>query len=113
MLKAILAVIIALVVVEGCATKIYGRAGVLTDYEKTEMSCREIDMEVARTSGFVEQVKLESQFSARDVFAILGDLGIGNYMEKNAALESAENRIAQLRDQSSAKGCHSGAEARR
>ena len=103
--RALFAIVITLVALQGCATKIYGRSGVLTDYEKTEMSCREIDLETARTYGFIEQVNRESQFSARDVLAIFGDLGIGNYMEKTAALESAENRIAQLRAQGAAKGC--------
>jgi len=105
--RALFAVVIALLALQGCATKIYGRSGVLTDYEKTEMSCREIDLETARTHGFIEQVNQESKFSVRDVFAILGDLGIGNYMEKTAALESAQNRIAQLRAQGTAKGCNS------
>lgn len=69
------------------------------------MTCREIDLETAKVSGFVEQVNKESEFSGRDVLAILGDFGIGNSMEKSAALESASKRVEQLRAQRDAKNC--------
>lgn len=92
--------------IQGCATKTYGRQGTLTGYEKDTMTCREIDLEMAKVRGFVDQVNKESEFSGRDVLAILGDFGIGNNMEKSAALESANKRIGQLRDQRDAKKCN-------
>ncbi len=76
----------------GCATKHYGRQGTLTAYEKETMSCREIDLEIAKVRGFVDHVNKESEFSGRDVLAALGDFGIGNSLERGAAIESANNR---------------------
>lgn len=40
--------------------------------------------------------------------AILGDFGIGNGMEKSAALESANKRLEQLGEQRNAKKCGAG-----
>lgn len=110
MLRSVLLVtaIASVLFVQGCATKTYGRQGALTTYEKDTLTCREIDLEVARTRGFVEHVNKESQFSGRDVLAILGDLGIGNSLERSAALESANTRIEQLRDLRAAKKCEPG-----
>ncbi len=92
-------------VLQGCATKHYGRQGMLTSYEKTSMSCREIDLEMAKVRGFIDQVNEESEFSGRDVLAILGDFGVGNSMERGAALKSANKRLKELGDLRTAKGC--------
>lgn len=110
MLRSVLLVtaISSVLFVQGCATKTYGRQGALTAYEKDTFTCREIDLEIARTRGFVEYVNKESQFSGRDVLAILGDFGIGNSLERSAALESANTRIEQLRDLRAAKKCEPG-----
>ena len=91
--------------IQGCATKIYGRQGTLTSYEKETLTCREIGLEAAKVRGFIDYINKESEFSGRDVLAILGDLGIGNNLEKSAALESANKRLEQLRDLSDAKKC--------
>ena len=69
------------------------------------MSCREIDLEMAKVSGFIDHVNKESEFSGRDVLALLGDFGIGNSMERGAAMESAKNRLGDLRDLKSVKSC--------
>lgn len=96
---------LVLLSIQGCATKTYGRQGSLTSFEKDSMTCREIDLEIAKVNGFTEHVNKESEFSGRDVFAILGDFGIGNNLEKSAALESANKRTEQLRFQRDAKKC--------
>lgn len=61
----------------------------------------------AKVRGFMDHVNKESEFSGRDVLAILGDFGIGNNMEKSAAIESANKRLEQLRVQHNAKKCSS------
>lgn len=94
--------------VQGCATKTYGRQGTLTSYEKDSMTCREIELETAKVQGFVDYVNKESEFSGRDVLAILGDFGVGNGMEKSAALKSANKRIEQLGEQRNTKKCVAG-----
>lgn len=104
----LVASMLALLTIQGCATKTYGRQGTLTSYEKDTMTCREIDLEMAKTKGFVEHVNKESEFSGRDVLAILGDFGIGNNLEKSAAIESANKRVEQLREQRDAKKCSVG-----
>jgi hypothetical protein len=96
---------LVLISVQGCATKNYGRQGTLTSYEKETMTCREIDMETAKVRGFIDHVNNESKFSGRDVLAILGDFGIGNNMEKSAAMDSANKRLVQLGELRNAKKC--------
>lgn len=80
----------------GCATKHYGRQGVLTDYEKDNLTCREISLEQAKVDGFVQQVKAGGRFNGKTVLGFAGDFGIGNGMEKRAAMRSAKGRAASL-----------------
>jgi hypothetical protein len=94
-----------LLAVSGCATKMYGKQSALTNFEKNTLTCRELDIETAKVNGFIAYVNQESKFSFRDAAAIVGDLYIGNYMEKKSALESANARLAELQAQSSAKSC--------
>lgn len=90
---------------QGCATKTYGRQGNLTSFERGSMTCREIDLETAKTKGFIDRVNKESEFSGKDVLAFLGDFGIGNSMERTAAMESANKRVDELDALRSAKKC--------
>lgn len=92
--------------IQGCATKNYGKQGILTHYEKEVMTCREIDLESAKVRGFIDYVKKESELSGRDVLAFFGDLTIGNNLEKSAALDSADKRLDQLRELREAKKCN-------
>ncbi|WP_208600731.1 hypothetical protein [Pseudomonas graminis] len=93
---AILGVIVAAVALAGCSTKNYGRQPDLTSFEKTSLSCREIDLEQAKVKGFIQHVNQESGFDGRSVLSFLGDFGIGNTMEKHNALASATTRLAEL-----------------
>ena len=104
-MKNLIVVASLLFLFTGCATKMYGRQGNLTGFEKTTMSCREIDLEIAKINGFIDHVIKESKFSGRDVLAIIGDLGIGNTMEKSASLDSATERLTQLNNLRAAKKC--------
>jgi hypothetical protein len=99
--------VLVVISIQGCATKTYGRQGSLSTFEKNTMSCREMDLEIAKTRGFIDLVNKESEFSGRDVLAILGDFGIGNSMEKSAAIESANKRLEQLETQRNTKKCGS------
>ena len=89
----------------GCATKHYGRLAPLTVYEKSNFSCREIDIEIAKVQGFIDQVENESRFNEKSVLSFLGDFGIGNVMEKDAALDSARARLKDLQDLKVARRC--------
>ncbi|NPT54902.1 hypothetical protein [Paraburkholderia elongata] len=93
------------VLLSGCATKHYGREGELTQYEKSTMNCREIALESAKVDGFVRHVDDESQFNGRSILSFLGDFGIGNVLEKDAALDSAQTRQTELWAISTQRGC--------
>jgi hypothetical protein len=101
----IVASILAIVSIQGCATKTFGRQGELTSFERESMTCREIALESAKVNGFISQVNTESAFSGKDVLAFLGDFGIGNNLERSAALESASRRLTQLDAARLAKDC--------
>lgn len=98
-------VAIAILALSGCATKNYGRQGELTDYERKTMTCREIALEEAKVMGFLEHVEKESEFDGRSVLSFLGDFGVGNLMEKDSAIKSANTRLRQLKDISTQRGC--------
>lgn len=97
--------------VSGCATKNYGRQGEVTSYERSTLTCREIDIETAKVHGFLAHVNTESEFDGRSVLSFLGDFGVGNVMEKSSAMESATKRLAQLQEARSSRACGSPAEA--
>lgn len=101
----IIALSLGAALLAGCATKHYGRMGELTPMERDTLTCREIALDRARTQGFIEKVNKDSQFDDKDVLALLGDLGIGNAMEKDAALKSANARMNQLDALATAKSC--------
>ncbi|HHE6471481.1 TPA: hypothetical protein ACPFI9_004120 [Providencia rettgeri] len=109
-MKSLLLGLICLSILSGCATKNYGRQGVLTDYEKSTMTCREIEMEQAKIHGYLQHVEKESEFDGRSVLSFLGDFGIGNTMEKNSAIESANKRMMQLQELRLQKKCNSSTE---
>lgn len=100
---AILGMSMAAVALAGCSTKNYGRQPDLTSFEKTALSCREIDLEQAKVQGFIQHVNEESGFDGRSVLSFLGDFGIGNTMEKHNALASATTRLAELNNLRSTK----------
>lgn len=95
-MKRLIAVAVFAVLASGCATKNYGRQGDVTDMERTTMTCRELDLEIAKVHGFIERVERESEFNLLSVLSFLGDGGIGNVLEKRAAMNSARDRLDVL-----------------
>lgn len=67
-------------------------------------------MEQAKIHGYLQHVEKESEFDGRSVLSFLGDFGIGNTMEKNSAIESANKRIMQLQELRLQKKCNSSTE---
>lgn len=103
--RAFLFTALAVVAVAGCSTKNYGRQPELTSFERQTMTCREIDLEEAKVHGFLAHVRDEAQFDGRSVLSFLGDFGIGNLMERDAAVDSANKRLVQLSDAKSRQRC--------
>lgn len=104
-MKKIVIAVSLLIVLAGCATKNYGRSGNLTAFEQQTLTCREIELEEAKTQGFLDHINSESQFDGRSVLSFLGDFGIGNVMEKNSAVKSANDRLHQLSGLKAARNC--------
>lgn len=89
----------------GCATKQFPQAVSMTDFERTAMTCHDIDLEMAKTLGTQRAIDDRAKFSGADVVAFLGDWGIGNAMAKSAAEKSVHARLGELNDLRAAKGC--------
>ena len=99
------ALLLAVVFAPGCATKQYAREDPLAASEKETLTCKEIAVKSAEARAFIDRINKESEFSGLDVLAILIDFGVGNYLEKSAALGSAERRLEELRELADAKKC--------
>ncbi|MFA4914295.1 MAG: hypothetical protein EON54_11345 [Alcaligenaceae bacterium] len=102
-----LSLCLLVIALAGCSTKNYGRQGAVSDYERQTLTCREIEIETAKVHGYLAQIGKESEFDGRSVLSFLGDFGIGNTMEKNAAMEAANKRLSQLQAISTARRCGS------
>ncbi|MBS1191221.1 MAG: hypothetical protein H6R10_3013 [Rhodocyclaceae bacterium] len=99
---------LAALLLPGCSTVEYGRQGSLSDYETKAMSCQDIDQEMTRVVGFVEQVNTSTRHSWYNIPAVLETHWIGNSREKSLALESANSRMVQLWTLRDSKKCGNG-----
>lgn len=104
-MKVAVVLIVMGVTLVGCSTKNYGRQGSLTEYESSRMTCSDIELEEAKVHGWIDRVNQESSFDSKDALAIMGDFGIGNSMEKKAAIKSANARLCQLQTVAVSKQC--------
>ncbi|WP_235025341.1 hypothetical protein [Caballeronia terrestris] len=93
----------------GCATKQFASVGEVTPFERTTLTCREIDIEMAKTQGVQKTISEQDKFDGRSVLAFLGDFGIGNAMARSAAEDSAIKRMGELQATRAQKGCTSAA----
>lgn len=89
----------------GCATKQYAQVGDVTTYEKTTLTCREIDIEMAKTQGVQQSISETDKFDGKSVLAFLGDFGIGNAMARSSAEDSATKRMGDLQALRAQKNC--------
>ena len=103
--RALILMLCAVLLSVGCATKRYGRMQPLTGYETSKYSCEDIKLELSKIDAFELQVAQGAQFSALSVASFLGDFGIGNVIERDAAIKTAKERRVQLNDVAASKGC--------
>ena len=96
---------IVTVLVSACATKRYGRMQPLTEAEKQYYTCQQTDIEIAKVNAFRQQIASGAKINWKSAAGFLGDFGIGNSMEKNAADKSAAERIVELEALKAEKGC--------
>jgi hypothetical protein len=97
--------VIAPILLSGCATKRYGRLQPVAPLETQMLTCDGIDLELARVGEFERQVEEGSEITALSVLAFANDLGIGNAIEKDAALDTARERRGQLTLLRVQRGC--------
>jgi hypothetical protein len=93
-----LLVIAAFLPLAACATQRYGRMTDVSTLERQELNCREIRIEMAKADEFLKSVRTErAGTNGAHVLGFLGDFGIGNVMEGNAAEASGLKRQQELR----------------
>ena len=89
-----------------CATQRYGRATPVSPGERESLTCEQITLEIEKTEFFVADIQRQrSQTSGAHVLGALGDFGIGNVMEGDAAEASGNQRLSELRALQSQKDC--------
>ncbi len=99
-------VVILCVLAAACATQRFGRATPLSETEKREFTCRDIELDIARTQEFLNDVRMtRHDTNGAHVLGFLGDFGVGNVMEGDAAELSGEKRLKELNDLKVQKGC--------
>jgi hypothetical protein len=100
------AILALVILVAGCSTQRFGRLTPLSETEKQTLSCREIAIEIAKAEEFLFQTRsTRNNTNALHVLGALGDFGIGNVMEGNAAEQSGEVRLKDLKDLNARKAC--------
>ncbi|MBL8834188.1 MAG: hypothetical protein JNL71_17485 [Rhodospirillales bacterium] len=100
------AVLFLCVLVAGCATQRFGRLSPLSETEKQQLNCREIAIEIAKAEEFLFQTRrTRNDTNSAHVLGFLGDFGIGNVMEGDAAELSGNIRLKELKDLSVRKSC--------
>jgi hypothetical protein len=102
---AVIGVLAIALAVSGCATKRYGRLTSVSPMEMDKLSCEMLSLELAKVEQFELDVEKGAELNWKSIAGFLGDYGIGNTLEKNAAVKSAKERKAQLREAQSKKGC--------
>ncbi len=74
------------------------------------MTCHDIQIETAKAQQFLDTVRQQrADTNAAHVLGFLGDFGIGNVMEGDAAEASGLKRLQDLHDLSVQKGCSTAA----
>ena len=98
-------VVCCLVLLSACATKRYGRMEPLSPVEQTAYTCRDIDIEISKVETFQDEMHRKAKIDEKSALAFLGDLGIGNRMEKHEAKKAANNRLTELQLLHAQKSC--------
>ena len=89
-----------------CATQRYGRAAPVSPGERSSLTCEQVVLEIEKTEFFIADIQLERrETSAAHVLGFLGDFGIGNVMEGDAAEASGMKRLSQLKALQSENDC--------
>ncbi|MDX8391746.1 MAG: hypothetical protein R8K53_04165 [Mariprofundaceae bacterium] len=86
-----------LLLTSACATQHYNRLPAVTYGEVRNMSCRNINLEIARAQSFIRQTKQQDEaLTLQDFTGIITGFGVGNILEYNDAMDTAKKRLNQL-----------------
>ena len=95
-----------------CATQRYGRMTPLSPGERAAYDCDDIALEIEKANFFIEDIRQQrSKTTGAHVLGALGDFGIGNVMEGDAAEQSGIDRLNQLKALEVERGCKGGSTA--
>lgn len=98
--------LIATVLLSGCATSHYGRELPVIPAERIAYDCAAIGLEIAKCDAFMNGVFQQWRDTEwRRAGGWLMDFGIGDHRERGDALESARVRRTALVDLGRAKDC--------
>lgn len=105
-MRNVIVITVAFLFLAGCATQRYGRQTQVSATEKEYLTCKDIKIEIAKSEEFLSDVRMQrANTSGAHVLGALGDFGIGNSMEGDAAELSGEQRLKELRDLKVTKKC--------
>ena len=93
------------ILLSACATKSYPIATGLSAIEKSELTCRELNIESAKVDEISAQIADTAQTDWKSVAGFLGDYGIGNAMAKSEADKALADRKIGINEAKAAKGC--------
>ncbi|MEO0449089.1 MAG: hypothetical protein AAFZ74_02080 [Pseudomonadota bacterium] len=93
------------VVLVGCATKRYPIATELSSVERSELTCRELSIELAKVAETRAQIADTAEIDWRSGAAFIADFGIGNAMAKSEADSALAKRESSIRDAMALKDC--------
>ena len=89
-----------------CATQRYGRLPPVSPGERTSLDCGHIALEIEKANFFIADIQRQrSETTGAHVLGALGDFGIGNVMEGDAAEKSGTDRLHELTVLKVEKGC--------
>jgi hypothetical protein len=105
-MNRIIITLIVTAILSGCATQRYGREKPISAAEKSNFTCKDVALQTASTEEFLSDLRMQrADTSGAHVLGALGDFGIGNVMEGDAAELSGEKRLKELRELKASKGC--------
>ena len=94
--------------VSACATQRYGRMTPVSPGERASLDCGQIALEIEKANFFIADIQRQrSETTGAHVLGALGDFGIGNVMEGDAAEKSGTDRLRELKVLQGGKGCAS------
>lgn len=94
----LLTIILAAIVMTGCATKQYPQATDLTVQEQSVFECKDVQVELAK--AYSQKLKIDETggFNAETISGFMLDFGIGNAMAKSKAYAQVNERISKLEE---------------